>query len=69
MQLCSCARHLNFDPENSTALLMCICLTGAGGLAFLIGTGLLAGAVHISMLFLGRVFLGIGVGFANQVSS
>ncbi|BDA43292.1 Sugar transport protein MST4 [Coccomyxa sp. Obi] len=37
-----------------------------GGLAFLIGTGLLAGAVHISMLFLGRVFLGIGVGFANQ---
>ncbi len=40
-----------------------------GGLAFLIGTGLLAGAVHISMLFLGRVFLGIGVGFANQVST
>ncbi|KAK9914843.1 hypothetical protein WJX75_001199 [Coccomyxa subellipsoidea] len=37
-----------------------------GGLAFLIGSGLLAGAVHISMLFLGRVFLGIGVGFANQ---
>ena len=44
-------------------------LHAAGGLAFLIGSGLLAGAVHISMLFLGRVFLGIGVGFANQASA
>lgn len=38
-----------------------------GGAAFIIGAGVLAGALHIAMLFVGRVFLGIGVGFANQV--
>jgi MFS family permease len=37
-----------------------------GGGAFLVGTGLLAGAAHISMLFIGRVCWGVGVGFANQ---
>ncbi|PHT63210.1 Sugar transport protein 1, partial [Capsicum annuum] len=37
-----------------------------GGLFFLIGAVLNAAAVHISMLILGRFFLGLGVGFANQ---
>lgn len=37
-----------------------------GGASFLVGTGLLAGAAHISMLFIGRICWGIGVGFANQ---
>jgi MFS family permease len=37
------------------------------GIAFLIGAALTAGAVHLAMLVLGRVSLGVGVGFANQV--
>jgi MFS family permease len=40
----------------------------AGGLAFLVGTALVAGAVHIAMLVLGRIVLGIGVGFACQAT-
>ena len=34
---------------------------------FLIGAGLSSGAVHISMLIFGRIFLGFGVGFGNEV--
>ncbi|KAJ8538051.1 hypothetical protein K7X08_014591 [Anisodus acutangulus] len=37
-----------------------------GGLFFLIGAVLNAAAVHITMLILGRILLGVGVGFANQ---
>lgn len=37
-----------------------------GGLFFLLGALLNAAAVHISMLILGRILIGIGVGFANQ---
>nr|XP_016492936.1 PREDICTED: sugar transport protein 12-like [Nicotiana tabacum] len=37
-----------------------------GGLFFLSGAVLNAAAIHISMLILGRILLGIGVGFANQ---
>ncbi|KAH0685973.1 hypothetical protein KY284_016526 [Solanum tuberosum] len=37
-----------------------------GGLFFLFGAVLNAAAIHISMLILGRILLGIGVGFANQ---
>lgn len=41
----------------------------AGGACFLGGTALVTFAVHISMLVLGRVVLGFGVGFATQVNS
>ena len=37
------------------------------GLFFLAGTGLGTGAENLEMLILGRIFLGIGLGFANQV--
>ncbi len=36
------------------------------GLAFCIGAALTAGAVHLAMLVVGRIMLGVGVGFANQ---
>lgn len=39
----------------------------AGGAAFLIGTALVTFAMHMAMLVLGRLVLGIGVGFATQV--
>ncbi|CAN1328123.1 Sugar transport protein 7 [Linum perenne] len=39
-----------------------------GGISFLIGASLNAAAVHIAMLLLGRILLGIGIGFGNQVS-
>jgi MFS family permease len=39
-----------------------------GGFCFLIGTALVALAVHMAMLVLGRVVLGIGVGFATQAT-
>ena len=40
----------------------------AAGACFLAGAGLTAGAVHVAMLVVGRVALGVGVGFANQAS-
>ena len=39
-----------------------------GGVTFLIGGALNGGAENIGMLILGRVLLGFGVGFTNQVS-
>lgn len=39
-----------------------------GGLCFLVGTGLVAGAVAMPMLVIGRIVLGFGVGFACQAT-
>ncbi|RDX77895.1 Sugar transport protein 7 [Mucuna pruriens] len=38
----------------------------SGGISFLIGSVLNASAVNLSMLIVGRVMLGIGIGFGNQ---
>lgn len=38
-----------------------------GGLVFLVGSILNGAAVDIEMLIIGRLLLGVGVGFANQV--
>lgn len=40
-----------------------------GGLSFLIGAALNASAINIGMLLLGRIMLGVGIGFGNQVFS
>lgn len=40
-----------------------------GGVSFLIGATLNATAVNIAMLILGRIMLGVGIGFGNQVSN
>ncbi|KAJ1436961.1 Sugar/inositol transporter [Sesbania bispinosa] len=37
-----------------------------GGISFLIGSALNASAVNLAMLILGRVMLGVGIGFGNQ---
>ncbi|KAJ0973410.1 hypothetical protein J5N97_021369 [Dioscorea zingiberensis] len=37
-----------------------------GGLVFLLGAAINGAAKNIAMLIIGRIFLGIGVGFANQ---
>ncbi|XXG58964.1 hypothetical protein AAC387_Pa04g1138 [Persea americana] len=37
-----------------------------GGFSFLTGAGLNAGAVNLAMLLLGRIMLGVGIGFGNQ---
>ncbi|MED6176514.1 Sugar transport protein 7 [Stylosanthes scabra] len=39
----------------------------AGGISFLIGATINASAVNLTMLILGRVLLGIGIGFGNQL--
>ena len=39
----------------------------AGGAAFVLGSLLQAAAPQVVMLVVGRVMLGIGIGFANQV--
>lgn len=39
-----------------------------GGVAFLIGSALGGAASNVYMLLLGRILLGVGVGFANQVT-
>lgn len=41
----------------------------AGGAAFLAGAALGGAAVNVYMLILGRILLGVGVGFANQVAN
>lgn len=38
---------------------------GAASLLFLVGCALSAGAVHVSMVVVGRILLGVGVGFGN----
>ncbi|KAI3972412.1 hypothetical protein MKW92_009374 [Papaver armeniacum] len=38
----------------------------AGGIIFLIGSALNGAATNVTMLILGRILLGIGVGYANQ---
>lgn len=38
----------------------------AGGISFLVGAGLNGGAINVAMLIVGRILLGVGVGFANQ---
>lgn len=38
-----------------------------GGMAFLFGAALQAAAVHWWMLIVGRILLGVGIGFANEV--
>ncbi|CAL9135478.1 unnamed protein product, partial [Musa textilis] len=40
----------------------------AASVFFLVGVILNAAAVNIAMLIIGRILLGIGVGFANQVA-
>lgn len=37
-----------------------------GGISFLVGAALNAGALNLAMLLLGRIMLGIGIGFGNQ---
>ena len=39
-----------------------------GGCTFLAGAAINGGAANIAMLLLGRILLGFGVGFTNQVS-
>ncbi len=40
-----------------------------GGLAFVLGSALQAAAPEIVQLVIGRILLGIGIGFANQVAA
>ena len=39
-----------------------------GGMSFIVGATLDASAVNLTMLILGRIMLGIGIGFGNQVT-
>ena len=39
----------------------------SGGLSFLAGSALNGFAINVPMLIVGRILLGVGVGFANQV--
>lgn len=39
-----------------------------GGMSFIIGATLNASAANLAMLILGRIMLGFGIGFGNQVN-
>jgi predicted MFS family arabinose efflux permease len=39
-----------------------------GGVIFLLGGAINGGAQNIAMLIIGRILLGFGIGFTNQVS-
>ena len=39
-----------------------------GGATFLVGSAINGAALNVAMLIIGRIFLGVGVGFANQVT-
>lgn len=41
----------------------------SGGITFLIGSAINGAAENVFTLILGRILLGVGVGFANQVST
>lgn len=41
----------------------------SGGVSFVIGAVLQAAALNMPMLIIGRIALGLGIGFANQVCS
>lgn len=41
----------------------------AGSVSFFVGAVLNAAAKNIAMLIIGRILLGVGIGFGNQVSS
>ena len=41
----------------------------SGGLVFLVGAILNGAATNVAMLIIGRLLLGVGIGFANQVTS
>lgn len=38
-----------------------------GGISFFVGAILNASAINLAMLLLGRIMLGVGIGFGNQV--
>lgn len=40
-----------------------------GGCTFLIGAAINGGSENVAMLIIGRIFLGFGVGFTNQVTN
>ena len=40
-----------------------------GSVSFFLGGVINAASINISMLIIGRIFLGIGIGFGNQVST
>ena len=40
-----------------------------GSISFFLGGAINAGAVNIAMLIIGRILLGFGIGFGNQVST
>lgn len=39
-----------------------------GGVSFLVGSIVNGAAMNVTMLLIGRILLGVGVGFANQVT-
>ena len=39
------------------------------GVTFIVGAAIMAGAVHISMIIIGRIILGLGVGVGSTVSA
>lgn len=39
----------------------------SGGICFLVGAALNVGAMSLGMLIIGRIMLGVGIGFANHV--
>ncbi|KAL6845737.1 hypothetical protein ACP4OV_024312 [Aristida adscensionis] len=55
------ASHLTRMVGRQTVMLI-------GGMLFLTGSGINAGAVNIAMLILGRILLGLGVGFTAQAA-
>lgn len=57
----------SFFAATVTRVLGRKCSMFAGGLTFLIGAALNGAAQNVAMLIIGRILLGVGVGFANQV--
>ncbi len=55
-------KFLRFSGLGRRGVMVC------GGAAFLLGALLQATAQNWEMLIIGRIFLGVGIGFANEVS-
>jgi hypothetical protein len=66
------ARLTRVSQDHSSCQHIVLCLVQIplifAGLTFVVGAAIMAGAVHIAMVIVGRLILGLGVGVGTTVS-
>ena len=62
--------RVSLDHSRHKCILLCMVQIPLifAGLTFVVGAAIMAGAVHIAMVIVGRLILGLGVGVGTTVS-